>query len=122
MKNACWPQGPTARARACSTTAADDTDSLFVLELDRWFEPQFVIPLGGMIFANTMNTVSLASERFEAERERGERELVPRGHLRGGEGEASRDQTTASPVHTQCVEDSAGPGRPAPFEDPPPTR
>ncbi|NNL86525.1 MAG: ABC transporter permease [Myxococcales bacterium] len=41
-----------------------------VLDLPRWFEPSFVIPLGGMIFANTMNTVSLAAERFESERQR----------------------------------------------------
>jgi putative ABC transport system permease protein len=42
-----------------------------VLDLPRWFEPRFVVPLAGMIFANTMNTVSLAAERFAAERERG---------------------------------------------------
>jgi putative ABC transport system permease protein len=42
-----------------------------VLDLPRWFEPSFVVPLAGMIFANTMNTVSLAAERFEAERNRG---------------------------------------------------
>ena len=41
-----------------------------VLDLPRWFEPSFVVPLAGMIFANTMNTVSLAAERFESERER----------------------------------------------------
>lgn len=41
-----------------------------VLELPRWFEPRFVVPLAGMIFANAMNTVSLAAERFESERER----------------------------------------------------
>jgi len=39
-----------------------------VLDLPRWFEPRFVIPLAGMIFANTMNTVSLAAERYESER------------------------------------------------------
>jgi putative ABC transport system permease protein len=42
-----------------------------VLELPRFFEPRFVVPLAGMIFANAMNTVSLAAERFEAERSRG---------------------------------------------------
>jgi putative ABC transport system permease protein len=42
-----------------------------VLDLPRWFEPQFVVPLAGMIFANSMNTVSLAAERYESERERG---------------------------------------------------
>jgi putative ABC transport system permease protein len=42
-----------------------------VLDLPRWFEPSFVVPLAGMIFANAMNTVSLAAERFEAEGVRG---------------------------------------------------
>ena len=41
-----------------------------VLDLPRWFEPSFVVPLAGMILANTMNTVSLAAERFESERAR----------------------------------------------------
>jgi putative ABC transport system permease protein len=31
--------------------------------LPRWFEPRFVVPLAGMIFANSMNTLSLAAER-----------------------------------------------------------
>lgn len=44
--------------------------SQVVLDLPRWFEPHIVVPLGGMIFANTMNTVSLSAERFEAERSR----------------------------------------------------
>ena len=38
-----------------------------VLGLDPWFEPRYMVPLGGMIFSNAMNTVSLAAERFEAE-------------------------------------------------------
>jgi putative ABC transport system permease protein len=38
-----------------------------VLDLGRWFEPRFVVPLAGMIFANAMNTVSLAAERFASE-------------------------------------------------------
>jgi putative ABC transport system permease protein len=41
-----------------------------VLDLPRWFEPRFVVPLAGMIFANAMNTVSLAAERFESELDR----------------------------------------------------
>ena len=32
--------------------------------------PRYVIPLAGMIFANAMNSVSLAAERLEAEIER----------------------------------------------------
>ena len=38
-----------------------------VLEVGRWFEPSIVVPIAGMIFANSMNTVSLTAERFEAE-------------------------------------------------------
>ena len=42
----------------------------FVLELENLYEPRYVIPLAGMIFANTMNALSLAVERFEKEIER----------------------------------------------------
>lgn len=44
--------------------------SQLVIDLPRWFEPRFVVPLAGMIFANAMNTVSLAAERFESEQAR----------------------------------------------------
>jgi putative ABC transport system permease protein len=50
----------------------------WVLDLPRWFEPSFVVPLSGMIFANAMNTVSLAAERFESEWSRGENLLAAR--------------------------------------------
>lgn len=39
----------------------------FVLELDPWYQPQFMIPLAGMIFANSMNSISLSIERLNAE-------------------------------------------------------
>ena len=42
-----------------------------VLELNPWYLPQYMIPLAGMIFANAMNTVSLAAERFESETKNG---------------------------------------------------
>jgi putative ABC transport system permease protein len=42
-----------------------------VLRLSPWYEPRYLIPIAGMIFANTMNTVSLAAERFHAERDKG---------------------------------------------------
>jgi putative ABC transport system permease protein len=45
--------------------------SQFIIDLPRWFEPSFVVPIAGMIFANSMNTVSLAGERFFIERDRG---------------------------------------------------
>lgn len=41
-----------------------------VLQLDPWYYPNYFIPLAGMIFANSMTSVSLAAERFEAEFER----------------------------------------------------
>jgi putative ABC transport system permease protein len=40
-----------------------------VLTLDPWFAPNMMIPLAGMVFANAMNTVSVAAERFESESE-----------------------------------------------------
>ena len=43
-----------------------------VLDLATWHQGRFVIPLAGMIFAGSMNAVSLAAERFAAERERGQ--------------------------------------------------
>ncbi len=41
-----------------------------VLDVQPWFLPRYVVPLAGMIFASSMNAVSLAAERFEAECER----------------------------------------------------
>jgi len=38
-----------------------------VLTLDPWYAPQSMIPIAGMIFANAMNSVSLAAERLHAE-------------------------------------------------------
>ena len=38
-----------------------------VLDQTPWYAPHVIIPLGGMIFANAMNTVSIAAERFESE-------------------------------------------------------
>ena len=49
-----------------------------VLNLKPWYMPRYLIPLAGMIFANAMNSVSLAAERFEAEIERD----VPYAHAR----------------------------------------
>ena len=42
-----------------------------VLDLNPWYEPRFLIPIAGMIFANSMNAVSIAAERFESEFSRG---------------------------------------------------
>jgi putative ABC transport system permease protein len=39
----------------------------FVLNLTPWYLPSYFIPIAGMIFANAMNSVSLAADRLEAE-------------------------------------------------------
>jgi putative ABC transport system permease protein len=41
-----------------------------VLDLNPWYEAKFLIPLAGMIFANSMNAVSISAERYESEVER----------------------------------------------------
>ena len=38
-----------------------------VLHLEVWYEPHVAVPLAGMLFANAMNAVSIAAERFESE-------------------------------------------------------
>ena len=38
-----------------------------VLNLTPWYWPNYFIPLAGMIFANAMNSVSLAADRLDAE-------------------------------------------------------
>jgi putative ABC transport system permease protein len=40
---------------------------LLVLQLENIYIPQYVIPIGGMLFANIMNSLSLGIERFERE-------------------------------------------------------
>ena len=54
-----------------------------ILDLPRWFEPQYVIPLAGMVFANSMNTISLVGERFNAEQKRGESYIQSRNIAMG---------------------------------------
>jgi len=38
-----------------------------VIAVEPWFNPRYVVPLAGMVFAGAMNSVSLAAERLEAE-------------------------------------------------------
>jgi putative ABC transport system permease protein len=42
-----------------------------VLDFEPWYKPQYLIPLAGMIFANSMNSISLAAERYFDEIGRG---------------------------------------------------
>jgi putative ABC transport system permease protein len=41
-----------------------------VLNIEPWYAPELLLPLGGMIFAGSMNAVSLAAERLAAEAKR----------------------------------------------------
>ena len=43
-----------------------------VLQADPWFAPAVMIPLAGMIFSNSMNTISLGAERLTSEMKNGE--------------------------------------------------
>jgi len=49
-----------------------------VLDFDPWYKPQYIIPLAGMIFANSMNSISLAAERYFDEIGRGVERLEAR--------------------------------------------
>ncbi len=49
-----------------------------VLDFQPWYKPQFIIPLAGMIFANSMNSISLAAERYFEEIKRGQTSLEAR--------------------------------------------
>ena len=41
-----------------------------VIDIEPWYLPRYMVPLAGMTFANAMNAVSLAAERFESEQDR----------------------------------------------------
>jgi len=41
--------------------------ALWVLDLELWYEPRYIIPLAGMIFSASMNALSLGGERFNSE-------------------------------------------------------
>ncbi len=38
-----------------------------VIDIKPWFLPRYMVPLAGMVFASSMNAVSLAAERLESE-------------------------------------------------------
>lgn len=38
-----------------------------VIDIEPWFKPRFVVPLGGMIFSASMTAISIAAERLAAE-------------------------------------------------------
>lgn len=41
--------------------------SQFVIGIDPWFSPRYLVPLAGMIFAGAMTSVCLADERYQSE-------------------------------------------------------
>jgi putative ABC transport system permease protein len=45
--------------------------SQIIIGVEPWFSPRYVVPLAGMIFSGSMNTVSLAGERLQSEIGRG---------------------------------------------------
>ena len=49
-----------------------------VLNFSPWYKPQYTIPLAGMIFSNSMNSISLAAERYFEEINRGTQQTFAR--------------------------------------------
>jgi putative ABC transport system permease protein len=69
-------QGTGRYRRALMSIAVGGIPTLWlvtqgVIEIEPWYQPRYLIPLGGMIFASAMNAVSLAGERFQAELDNG---------------------------------------------------
>ncbi len=65
-----YPKILAAIIIAGGTTLVIITQAVIVLK--PWYFPQYVIPLAGMIFANSMNSVSLAAERVISELTKGQ--------------------------------------------------
>jgi len=59
--------GPSLIAIAAGGTATLLLMTEVVLDLAPWYRPDYFVPLAGMVYANAMNTVSLAAERLQAE-------------------------------------------------------
>jgi putative ABC transport system permease protein len=47
-----------------STTITLVYTNILIIQPDRWFEPQYVISLGGIVLGNAMNAAALAGERL----------------------------------------------------------
>jgi len=63
---------PAILALGCSVGIHLFISLIFVLNAESWFQPQLLIPLAGMYFANTMNAISLAAERYHSELHNGQ--------------------------------------------------
>ncbi len=69
---------PALLALGCSVGIHLMISVLLVLDAETWFEPRLFIPLAGMYFASTMNAISLAAERYQAELHRNQPESEAR--------------------------------------------
>lgn len=65
---------PTVIALACSAGLHLFISLVLVIGVETWYEPRVIIPLAGMYFANTMNAISLATERYHSELQEGKPE------------------------------------------------
>ena len=63
---------------AIAATELNARQETLVLELRPFHSAQYVIPLAGMVFASAMNSISICAERFQSERNRGEKITVAR--------------------------------------------
>lgn len=59
--------GAALLALCCSVVVHLGLSVFLVIRLEPWYLPSVLIPLAGMYFANTMNSISLSVERFYAE-------------------------------------------------------
>jgi putative ABC transport system permease protein len=64
---------------------------LLVLQVDPWFEAQYLIPLGGMIIAYAMNAITLLKNRFDSEIRLRRKEIEARLALGATSRVAARD-------------------------------
>ena len=71
-----WPASVIAVLFGGGTTLVVVTQG--VLRLEPWYQPSYVIPLAGMIFASSMTNISLALERTKAELDNGKTFLEAR--------------------------------------------
>ncbi len=72
--------------------------TFLVVQPDRWYAPQYLIPLAGMILGNSMNAAAIAAERFTQDLVRRSREIethlslgaTPQQAIAGYQSEAIR--------------------------------
>lgn len=58
---------PTGMAAIISYTLVTVVVTRFVIGAEPWWQPQYFIPIGGMIAGNSMNSLALSLERFFSE-------------------------------------------------------